>query len=268
MKDCIWTTDKLFYKHEISAHQPCNAYYTHTHNTYELIYFLDGNATHVIEDKKYKLKKGDLVLIRPFKCHFIQIDEPSRYERYDILFDPRKNRIESIKLIPESVEVINIAGNTIAEDIFRKCDIYSQNSNKETFEKILSHLLSELFYNISLFPQSFSERRATLSPLISESLKYINDNLATITKIDEIANHLFVSESYLFRLFQKELHQTPKKYIMEKRLLKAHEMIKGGEKSTNAFRLCGFSDYATFYRNYTVFFGYSPTQTKTGIKKS
>lgn len=268
MNDCIWTTDRLFYKHEISENQPRDAYSAHTHNAYELIYFLSGDATHVIEDKKYKLKKGDIVLIRPFKYHFIQIDKPSRYERYDILFDPQKNMIESVKLIPENVEVISIDGNTIAEDIFKKCDVYSQNCDRETFEKILSHLLSELFYNVSLFPQAFSETRATFSPLISEALKYINDNIGTITKIDEVANHLFVSESYLFRLFQKELHQTPKKYIMEKRLLLAHKLINDGEKSTNAFRLCGFSDYATFYRNYTAFFNHSPNRTKTDTSKS
>ena len=84
--DYIWTTDRMFFKHEISENLPCNAYSQHTHNACELIYFLDGDATHVIEDRKYKLKKGDLILIRPFQYHFIQIDTPARYERYDILF--------------------------------------------------------------------------------------------------------------------------------------------------------------------------------------
>jgi cupin superfamily acireductone dioxygenase involved in methionine salvage len=78
INDYIWTTDKMFFKHEISENLPCNTYSMHTHNAYELIYFLDGDATHVIEDRKYKLKKGDLILIRPFLYHFIQIDTPAR----------------------------------------------------------------------------------------------------------------------------------------------------------------------------------------------
>lgn len=230
MNDYIWTTDRIFFKHEISENLPCDTYSMHTHNAYELIYFLDGNATHVIEDRKYKLKKGDLILIRPFQYHFIQIDAPTKYERYDILFDIEKNEVESARLIPEDIEVINVAGNSIIEDIFHKCDLYYQNSDRNTFERILSHLLSELFYNIILFPYPFSEKTTTLSPLISKALKYTNDNLCTITGIEEIADHLFVSKSYLFRLFQKELHQTPKKYIMEKRLLLAQKMISSGEK--------------------------------------
>ncbi len=259
MNDYIWTTDRMFFKHEVSENLPCDTYSMHTHNAYELIYFLDGDATHVIEDRKYKLKKGDLILIRPFRYHFIQIDTPAKYERYDILFDIEKNKVESARLISEDIEVINIAGNTIIEELFRKCDLYYQNSDRDTFEKILSHLLSELFYNISLFPQPFSERTTSLSPFISKALKYTNDNLCTIVGIEEIANHLFVSESYLFRLFQKELHQTPKKYIMEKRLLLAQKRIRDGEKPTAVFEQCGFCDYTTFYRNYIAFFGYSPS---------
>ena len=259
MSDYIWTTDRMFFKHETSENLPCGTYSMHTHNVYELIYFVNGDATHVIEDRKYKLKKGDLILIRPFRYHFIQIDSPTVYERYDILFDVEKNRVESAKLIPEETEVINIAGNTIIEELFRKCDVYSEISDKDTFEKLLSHILSELFYNITLFPGASSETTANLSPLLSKALKYANDNLCTISGVEELANHLFVSESYLFRLFKKELYRTPKKYVMEKRLLIARNMILNGEKPTDVSVRCGFGDYTTFYRNYVTFFGHSPS---------
>ena len=85
----IQTTDGVFFKHEISEDLTCDAYSMHTHNAYELIYFLDGDASHVIEDRKYKLKRGDLILIRPMSYHFIRIEGRARYERYDILFDPQ-----------------------------------------------------------------------------------------------------------------------------------------------------------------------------------
>jgi AraC-like DNA-binding protein len=55
-----------------------------------------------------------------------------------------------------------------------------------------------------------------VSPLLSEALHYINENLYTLGGTGEVARHLFVSESYLCRLFQKELHQTPKRYIRER----------------------------------------------------
>ena len=257
--DYIQTIERVFFKHNISENLPYDTYSMHTHNAYELIYFLDGDATHVIEDRKYKLKKGDLIIIRPLQYHFIQIDAPARYERYDILFDAEKHGVESAALIPADLEVINLLGNSILEDLFRKCDLYRESSSPEMFEKILPHLLSELFYHIALFPRPLSTNATTISPLISKALKYINENLCAIQKIEEVAEHLFVSESYLFRLFQKELHQTPKKYILEKRLLMAHKMLSAREKPTLVCERCGFGDYATFYRNYHGYFGLSPS---------
>ncbi len=262
--DSVFRTKRLVYKHEISENLPKDAYSLHIHNAYELIWFLDGDATHVIENRKYKLKKGDLILIRPSQYHFIQIDTPSRYERYNILFDPEDHNVEGVELIPDRIEVISLAGNAIAEDIFRKCDLYHRSCSEEIFEKLLSHLLSELFFHIHLFPQSFANESATFSPLISKALQYINVNLCTIADMKEIADHLFVSESYLFRLFKKEMHQTPKKYIREKRLLMAQKMLSAKEKPSAVCEKCGFSDYTTFYRNYTAFFGHSPSERPSG----
>lgn len=255
----ITEQDLIFFKHEISEGLPCDAYSTHTHNKYELIYFLNGDATHVIEDRKYKLKKGDLILIRPFRYHFIQIDAPTAYERYDILFDPERHCIESVQRIPEQTEVVSLAGNAMAEDIFRRCDFYRRSCDAPTFRDILPHLLNELFYLISLAPQPCPEVSAPLSPLISQALRYTNEHLETLGGIAEIAEHLFVSESYLFRLFRKELHQTPKKYIREKRLLMAQELLAAGERPSAVCEKCGFCDYTTFYRNYTTFFGHPPS---------
>ena len=253
-------SERLIFRHRITKNIPCDAYSMHTHNTYELIYFLDGDATHVIEDRKYKLKKGDLILIRPFHYHFIQIDSQTDYERYDILFDAERHGVEGLSLLPEGMEVISLVGNTVAEDIFQRCDLYRKKCDPQTFERILPHLLSELFYNISLFPQSQSEEVSTVSPTVSEVLRYINEHLSEPFSMREIAARLFVSESYLFRLFKRELHQTPKRYVMEKRLLMAQKMISSGLRPTEVCEACGFGDYSSFYRNYAAFFGHSPSE--------
>ena len=260
INDYVYATEKIVFRHKVSENLPCNSYSTHTHNAYELIYFVEGDATHVIEDRKYKLKPGDLIIIRPFQYHFIQIDSMCRYDRYDILFDRERDGIESVSYIPDGVEVINLADNRIAEDIFHRCELYREKYGEETFGKIIPHLLSELFYSIGLFSYTESITAQSLSSLISKALEYINDNLCTLTGISEVASHLFVSESYLFRLFKAELHRTPKKYIMEKRLLLAQMRIQAGERPTEVAESCGFSDYTTFYRNYVAHFGCVPSK--------
>ena len=259
MNDHISECKNIYYNHIKTEKIPCNAYSMHTHSMYELIFFLEGDATHVIEGKRYKLKKGDLVLIRPLQYHFIQIDSPMDYERYDILFDEKRHGVESAGLIPGSVEIISLADNAIARDIFRKADYYHEVCDAETFEKLLSHLLCELFYNLSLSCTSFAEEVPTVSPLLEKALMYINDHLCTLHDVSEIAEKLFISESYLFRLFKAELHQTPKKYITDKRLLMAQKMLEEGERPAHVYEKCGFCDYTAFYRSYKAFFGHPPS---------
>lgn len=256
----IYNSEKIIFKHKVSENLECNAYSMHVHAAYEIIYFVEGDATHVIEDRKYKLKAGDLIIIRPLRYHFIQIDSPARYERYDILFDPVRNKVEGVPLIPADVEIINIFDNPLATDVFNKFDAYKKGYDNDTFERIAPILISELLYSIGLMDSTPPSDIATASAIISGAIKYINENICTLKSVSEIASSLFVSESYLFRLFKKELHKTPKKYIMEKRLLFASKRIKNGERPLEAALSCGFSDYTTFYRNYTAYFGYPPSR--------
>ena len=45
-----------------------------------------------------------------------------------------------------------------------------------------------------------------------------------------------------------------------KRLSKAQQLIAMGKKPTEIYTECGFTDYGTFFRNYTKHFGFSPSQ--------
>ena len=261
MKDAhVYEEEQFCFRHYTSYSIGKDAHSAHSHNLWELIYFLDGDATHVIENRKYKLKSGDLILIKPGKHHFIQIDSTCDYDRFNILFSPELLGMESIYRLAEDFEVTNLCENHRADDIMRRMDYYFKHLDSSSFVKITANLLEELFYLLSISSapvKSYSS--AESSQVLSLAIAYINSHLNTITDISEVAAHCFVTESYLFRLFKKEMHHTPKKYITEKRLLIADKRISSGEKPTFVYDKCGFTDYATFYRNYVAYFGKKPS---------
>lgn len=252
----------LYYKHKLSMNLPSSTYAKHTHNMYELLYFVSGDVTQVIEDRRYKLKSGDLVLIPPQKYHFVEINSTSDYERYNILFDAQMLNIDNISYFGKEVFVFNLIDVPIAREILQKTDYYFQNFQSDDFVSIMTHLLCELLWVLRLSSHKRDvEPFAAMNPTLSEALHYINENLAKLSDMDEVAKECFVSPSYLFRLFKRDLHQTPKKYITDKRLLMAHSKIVDGERPTDVYAACGFGDYTAFYRNYIRFFGYSPSET-------
>ena len=251
----------LKYNHHIVKNPSKKAFSGHLHNQYELLYFLSGNATHVIEDKKYKLKHGDLIITRPSKYHFIQMDSQADYERHKILFDHKRLGIDTSPL-PDGMVVVRIEDDGIIADIFKKLDHYSRIFDKERFTRVASLLIQEIIYNLPLSEKTEDEGFAVINPLLSEALAYIAENLFTVKDISEVAGAVFVTESYLYRLFKKELFKTPKKYLIEKRLLHAQTRLKKGARPIDVASSCGFDDYTTFYRNYRAFFGHSPSEAE------
>ena len=258
--DYTFRAEYMSFKHHITEKPPCDAFSMHTHNMYELLYFISGDATHIIEDRKYKLKKGDLILIRPSKYHFIQIDSSVTYERYDILFDEKALGITEASRVSRGIEVVNLTSNAIADALLKKSDYYCANLPPSEFVQVMTLILRELFINLSIKREYVPSDHSLVSPLLSKALKYINDNIFTVTSVSEVASALFVTESYLYRLFKTELKNSPKKYIADKRLLYAQKLILGGKKPTEVYEDCGFNDYTSFYRGYLKFFGHTPSK--------
>lgn len=265
-KEYSFRSRELYFKHSVTESPLCDAFYMHTHGMYELLYFVSGDATFVIEDKRYKLRRGDMVLIRPMKYHYIVIDSPAKYERYGILFDERALHIDNTCKVNESVEVVNLLEKSNSSDIIRKLDYYSEHLNDGDFRDVTVLLIKELFYDLGIKTETFEKDSARINPTLTKALKYINDNLFTLKGISEVADEIFVTESYLFRLFKSELKKSPKKYINDKRLLAAQNLLQMGEMPISVYERCGFSDYTSFYRNYKEYFGYPPSKESEYIE--
>ncbi len=249
--------ETLFYAHATVENPDKNAYSMHSHNVYEVIYIIKGDVSYTIEDRTYKLSPGDLVISRPSDLHSINIDSPALYDRQNILFDGKEAGLD-MSILPKGLDVISVPDGSTIRGIFEKIDYYAEMFEKDRFFDILNMLTREIIYNLSVW-QPDIDRISAPNPVLSAALKYIKDHLFEIRDVEEIAQAVFVTESYLFRLFKKHLRQSPKKYIRGKRMLKAQRMLWEGKLPLDVAARCGFSDYATFYRNYIDFFGTSPS---------
>ena len=77
--------------------------------------------------------------------------------------------------------------------------------------------------------------------------------------IDLLAEAFYISKFHMMRLFRRETGSTVHTYLLQRRLLHARELIRGGMRATEACYRSGFRSYSSFTRAYNKHFGTTPT---------
>ncbi|MDC7289880.1 response regulator [Blautia schinkii] len=114
-----------------------------------------------------------------------------------------------------------------------------------------------LFYNITTSLDEIPEPSSR--QLIRNSLQYIHENFGRNFTLVDLANHLYVSPTYLSKVFSAEMGQPFSKYLLNYRVQKAIEYMENSEyKLYTIASVCGFSDVAYFSRVFKSVTGMSP----------
>lgn len=251
----------IFQSHSLDT-QPEKMLTFHTHNLCEIIFFKSGDASAVIGEKIYKMTKDSLVIFRSTVPHYIKFEGNEPYERHNLLFDESALANGIFHELPKDLDIVNCSGNKHITRLFDKFDFYYIHFSGEDLRILVNNTVEELLYNLYLEPiADFSTGQVSVHPVISRAITYINDHYAEPVSIEDICAHVCVTKSYLHHLFMSNLRISPKKYINIKRLSKAQKLLNMGEKATSVYTECGFGDYVTFFRNFTNYFGYSPSDT-------
>ena len=245
------------YNHVVKAHPKGMHFAPHTHDNYELLMVMRGRITYSVEGRFYRLKRGDIILSTPYVIHSITPESDDTYERYNVLFDERNLPQQVRDMLPRGVDVFRLDDYERIHEIFQKIDYYSKHFSDEALSGITESLITEIFYNLAILDAK--ERNGSVNDLVNTAVAYINENLEKIKNIDDICDALYITKSHLHHIFVKNLQMSPKKYINSKRMMKARKLIRRGARPTEIFTVCGYDDYATFFRNYKKYFGHAPS---------
>ena len=257
-KETIKITDEdIILHHSYTENTEAKGFLPHYHEKCELVFLVSGEVAYVVEGKTYRLKKWDVVVSRPMQIHTILPDEGTTYERFVAIFNPHTLPKEIWEKIKKGPDVYPSSANDRIIELFTKLDYYREMFSEEAFTSLAKSIVAEIAFNLSLYDEE--ESGASVNPIISKALEYIKSNLVAIESVEEVCKALYITKSHLHHLFTRHLQVTPAKYIMAKRLMMAQKKIKKGAKPTQVFSECGFTDYATFFRNYKEHFGYPPS---------
>ena len=235
----------------------------HVHTNAELIYFISGDAIYHVEGSEYALESGDVLLIRPGECHYIELRSPAPYKRVVLWFDPQLFDDIDPKGILLRPYFQREAGK---HNLYRKSDFASCNY-EHYFRLLYEHTDSRhgsiaalmlLMAAINRVYDTAPPIHTQIDTLEHKMLRYINIHLSEQISLEQMAQCFFMSRAQLFRRFKHATGTSIGCYITAKRMLAARELLLQGKKPTEIYNYCGYADYSTFYRAYCKYYGYSP----------
>ena len=246
----------------------------HHHDFYEIYFFLSGSVLYNIESKSYLLTPGDILLIQPMQLHQPIFDQKiGNYERIVLWLD--RNFLEQFGLDGEPlISCFHSARPGHAgllrpdEHVRQKLQYLLEMLLQEQESREYGHEISCLAFLAlilsrlcRLSSQEPLEVEATdASKVIYEILEYINENYSEDLSLDSLANHFFISKYHLSREFTRVTGSSVHRYVTQRRLITAKQMMSEGISTTTVCQHCGFGDYSSFYRAFKAAYQVSPRE--------
>ncbi|MGN0814940.1 MAG: AraC family transcriptional regulator [Candidatus Coproplasma sp.] len=252
----------LYYAHKIE--NPAHVSYSdHFHTIYEIMYFIDGDGEFFIENKRYELNPGDLVIIRPGSHHYLSLLSSKRSERYVVRFT--EYLIPSNLLLSmENMQGIYPVEGTIIPSLFARFDEHLENvgENSELIKMLYRCVLTEIIVYLCHIGIKEAASVSFLKENMAFVLEYINRNIEKPLCLEDICREFHYSKSYICREFATGMGVPVMQYVRTKKIMYADALLRSGMCPTEVSAQCGFSDYSTFFRMYKKLMGHSPSERR------
>lgn len=253
----------------------------HHHDFYEVNLFWSGSIHYHIESRSYHLTPGDILLIAPNELHQPDAEVPQGGCERVILWIEKTylQQFQSLGLDaaacfdtskPEHTNCLRFDEETtyrIAE-LVELC-IRENESPDFGSEMMADTAMIQMVILINRLFRSAgrSERRDRSGTLVSGVLDYINAHYAEELTLDSLANRFFISKYHLSREFGRLVGTSVHRYIIQKRLVMAKQLLSEGRTSSMVYQQCGFGDYSNFYRAFKAEYGISPKEYVTNVRE-
>jgi len=225
---------------------------------YLIHFILNGKGFYEIGENRFELKKGEAFLIRPQEITYYEADREEPWEYAWTAFDGEA-----------AGEMLKTAGLTAEKPV---CDILKLEACEEYLRLMTEkfnhpgyheyELMGYFYLIFSTIARAETRREEALEQSHYEkALAYIRHNYSYDIRVSDIARHVGIDRTYLFKIFKQYTGGSVKKYLTEYRILSAKYMLTDTDYNMTEIALsCGFYDLPSFCRNFKKQEGMTPAQ--------
>ena len=251
----------------------------HSHNFYEFLFCHNtGGAEYLVGADRYRLQKGDVIMIPPGISHRPLLpDHLSEPYRRDVLWISQELMEQMEKMIPEEQKIyaqeyrlLRTAGTRweFIGELFRNGVREFENQEKGWEEIVLGNTIQILVYlRRAIQDRSAAPMTAEKPELLNQVLAYVEAHLSEKITLAEIAKHFWVSQSTITQTFRNKLGVSFYRCVTQRRLIAAKNLIADGLPLETVGQKVGFADYSSFYRAFKQELGISPRQFRKKLEQ-
>ncbi|CAG7633549.1 AraC family transcriptional regulator [Paenibacillus allorhizosphaerae] len=237
--------------------------------TFNKIYYIcDGEGWIKIGNQEFMPKPGDLLFIPAGTLQSFSVTEGRPYTKYWCHFNSNVAFMPLFRWfgLPHLITVRS------SDELQRQFQLLIDNLMKTggtTSLKIQSALLSVIAL--------FIERAMLECPALSQSdsidklmdtIRFIDANLSKEITLEELSQIAHFHPNYLIRVFKRHLGMPPHRYIHERRIKKAEQLLASTEMTVNEVaQTLGFNDVSYFSASFKKTSGVSPSEYRNLLFK-
>ena len=228
-----------------------NNFRLHSHDCYEVVYFLTGSGKTIIGDKTYPVKEKCFCIVAPGTRHIECIDGYGEIMFVGFEYDgkgpaPEQGVYNEVEL--ESYSLLN--------GVFEE-----YREQKRGYESASEAMLTLFLTGAMRGGNSISDSERCKD--IDHIKEYIREHSEQKISFKELASVSGYSRDYFRHIFRKRFGMSPQEYLICVRLEKAAKLLEKTDYScTDVAYMCGFSNSAQLSTMFKKRYGVTPAQYK------
>ena len=251
-----WVVNSALYIHQCGFQhcEPGHQFGPAVRDHYLMHCVLDGEGEYDAEGQRYPLTAGQGFLIVPDRVTTYRASDRKPWYYAWVGFNGA-----------DAKPILDQCGITDSRPIFGFHDVKKMEQAILTMSEHYGAdqngfiAMSALYSFFSQIYQAGGESRAARYNMLDLAMDYIHKNYSYPITVEQIASHVGVDRSHLFRIFKKGLSVSVQEYLVKYRLHhSAYLLVSTPLSITEVMYSCGFNDLANYSRQFRRCFGCSP----------
>ena len=240
---------------------------SHYHNYYELYFLESGERYHMLQDDRYVMHPGELILFSPYILHRSYGDENIPFLRLVLYFHRDEIECQQLKDALDSGNGMYRPDPRMWHILrqFLETLLYDQDNSSELAKAYRHTVLNMLLFSIVFQVQRQNPARREDSYRISQIISYIHSHYQDDICLEALAQRFYISPYYLCREFKRHTSSTIIQYVNITRVMNAQRKFMETDK--NITEICNESGFSNL-THFNLVFKSVTGMTPSGYRKT